>query len=175
MPDPAAPIASLWLLAAETDERDFIAEIERLAARHGTPVFHPHLTLLGDIPVAPFALEAQTRTIAAAAPAFVAPVEVIVTSDLFFRSFYAGFPLGPELQALRAAAMRELRLDPGPFTPHVSLLYGPVATDAKATSAAEVSKRWKGRELRFDRLAITNSGNDVPIPDWRCLLTIPLG
>ncbi len=114
MPDPAAPIASLWLLAAETDERDFVAEIERLAARHGTPVFHPHLTLLGDIPANPLALEAQIRAIAAAAPAFAAPVEDIVTSDLFFRSFYAGFPLGPELQALRAAAIGAFNLDPGP-------------------------------------------------------------
>ncbi len=175
MPDPAAPIASLWLLAAETDERDFVAEIERLAARHGTPVFHPHLTLLGDIPANPLALEAQIRAIAAAAPAFAAPVEDIVTSDLFFRSFYAGFPLGPELQALRAAAIGAFNLDPGPFTPHVSLLYGPVPAQPKAESAAEVAARWRGRQVRFDRLTITNSGNDVPIADWRCLLTVPLG
>ncbi len=60
MPDPAAPIASLWLLAAETDERDFVAEIERLAARHGTPVFHPHLTLLGIFRPTPWPLKRRS-------------------------------------------------------------------------------------------------------------------
>ncbi len=95
-----------------------------------------------------------------------------MTSDLFFRSFYAGFPLAPELQALRAAAIGAFNLDPGPFTPHVSLLYGPVPAQPKAESAAEVAARWRGRQVRFDRLTITNSGNDVPIADWRCLLTV---
>jgi len=172
---PPSAVTSLWILANEAEETDFIAEIGRLAARHGTPVFHPHLTLLGDIPADPATSSERVRALATAAPAFTVPVEDIVMTDAFYRSFYAGFPLPSALQALRTAAIREFSLDPGPFTPHVSLLYGPVPPDAKAASAAEVAQRWKGRAVRFDRLAITNSGNDVPISDWRCLLTIPLG
>lgn len=170
----ATPVTSLWLLAAAPDEAALTAEIEMLARQHGSPVFHPHLTLLGDIPAAPAALGAQARAIAAAAPAFEAEVQDIVTSDAYYRSFYAGFAIEPALARLRAAAIATFALDPGPFTPHVSLLYGPVEPEAKAASAAERRQVWNGRRVRFDRLAITNSGNDVPIPDWRCVEILPL-
>ena len=170
----STPVTSLWLLAADPDEAAFTAEIETLARRHGSPVFHPHLTLLGDIPADPAALGAQARAIAAAAPAFEAEVEDIVTSDAFYRSFYAGFAIEPALVRLRAAAIATFALDPGPFTPHVSLLYGTVEPEAKAASAMATRQRWKGRRVRFDRLALTNSGNDVPIPDWRCVEILPL-
>lgn len=173
-PSRSAPVTSLWLLAATPDEADFITEIETLARRHVSPVFHPHLTLLGDIPADPAALGAQARAIAAAAPAFVAEVQDIVTSDAYYRSFYAGFAIEPALARLRAAAIATFARDPGPFTPHVSLLYGPVDPEAKAASAAATRQAWNGRRVRFDRLAITNSGNDVPIPEWRCVKILPL-
>lgn len=173
-PAPVPAQASYWLLAAEVDEALFRDEVDALARTHGTPRFHPHLTLLGDLPHDPETLGEASRALAAAAGPFTATVSDIVTSDLFFRSFYAAFPIVPALQRLREAAIARFRLDPGPFTPHVSLLYGPVEAAAKATSAAEVARRWRNRPVRFDRLALTNSANDVPIDAWRCVEIIPL-
>lgn len=171
---PHPPVASLWLLAAGADETALADEIRRLATRHECPVFHPHLTVLGDIPADPADCLAGSRAVAAAAPPFAVPVDDIVTGEAFYRSFYALFAAVPELLALRQAAIRQFRLDPGPFMPHVSLLYGPVEAAAKAASRAETASRWQGRPLRFDRLAITNSGNDVPIAGWHCVEIIPL-
>lgn len=168
-------LRSYWLLASEEDDAFLSAEIARLAARHGAPVFRPHLTLLGDIARVPAPDVAMTRAIAGAAMPFALPISDIVTGESYFRSFYAAFELSPELLRLREATCRLCDADPGGFVPHVSLLYGPVGEAAKTESATETRARLKGRMIRFDRLALTNSANDVPIGDWRCLDIVPLG
>lgn len=109
--------------------------------------------------------------IAAAAKKFSAPVTGIKTGDLFFRSFYAAFAVTPELGALRQAAERALDQNFGEFMPHVSLLYGPVEPAAKQQSASAWHAALAERPITFDRLAMTNSANDVPIADWRILFT----
>ncbi|HRE20362.1 MAG TPA: hypothetical protein PKW21_04935 [Rhabdaerophilum sp.] len=169
------PLRSYWLLASEEDETLLMAEVAHLAACHGTPVFRPHLTLLGDIARESMPDRAITEVISSSVAAFSLPVADIVTGESYFRSFYAAFALSPELLRLRTTTSRLCEADGSGFMPHVSLLYGPVERAAKAESAAEVRTRLKGRMIRFDRVALTNSANDVPIADWRCLEIIPLG
>ena len=169
------PMASLWLLPAAGDEAMFVAAIKTLAARHGAPLFHPHLTLAGDLAADPAALAGPLADIAAASGPFVAPVEDIATSALFFRSYYAAFAITPPLAALREAAERRLSRTFGAFAPHISLLYGPVPPHAKQASASEWRARLAGRPIRFDRLAATNSANDVPVADWRIVAVAALG
>ena len=171
---PHPPVTSLWLLACADDEALLTSIVDTLAARHGTPRFRPHLTLAPD---ASCGVEAWQAILPSLAQTF-APVESavadIVLSDLFFRSFYALFPADPHLAPLRSAAHAGAGLPETPFTPHVSLLYGPVPDESKQASAAEVRSRLAGRIIRFDRLALTNSGDHVPIADWQALLTVPL-
>ena len=174
MPSAAPPMASFWLLAAPEDEAMLTAEIDRLAGRHATPQFHPHLTILGDIARDPATLIEQTRQIAAAANAFAAPIAGILGSDAYFRSFYAAFAENAPLRALRNAVEAAFGLPPGDFMPHVSLLYGPIDQAAKARSISEVAQHWNGRPIRFNRIALTNSSNDTPIAQWRCLHIEPL-
>lgn len=145
------------------------AIITQLAGRHATPHFHPHLTLAGDIPQAPDVLSSALKTIAAAGRACVAPITKIGMTGEFFRSFYAAFPILHELQAMRSAAEKTLARDFGPFMPHISLLYGPVDEKAKQASADTLCKGLVNRPIRFDRLALTNSANVVPVADWRIL------
>ena len=58
--------------------------------------------------------------------------------------------------------------------PHVSLLYGPVEAAAKAAAIAEINARLAGRPIRFDRIGIVTSGQDVPIADWRVVRSVAL-
>lgn len=166
---------SLWLLAAQEDESTLTGIVDVLAARHGTPRFHPHLTLLGDIPRAPDNMGDIARAIARTAPPFSAPVRDVVSGEAFFRSFYALFDVNRELAALRAAAEKEVAPAGESFMPHVSLLYGAVQEPDKSNSIGEIRSRLAGLPIRFDRLAITNSANDVPISEWQVLEVVPLG
>jgi len=173
-PSPSPEMSSLWLLPARQDEALLSGIVERLVERHASPRFQPHLTLVGDLPVAPEHLIGAAERLAEAGPALDLPVSGIETGEAFFRSFYAAFPASPALSALREAALRLPQAPSGAFMPHVSLLYGPVEAGAKARSAAEIAALLGGRVIRFDRLALTNSANDVPIADWRAIATLPL-
>ena len=73
--------------------------------------------------------------------------------------------------------MPQQGLDPegfASFMPHVSLLYGPVEAAAKAAAIAEINARLAGRPIRFDRIGIVTSGQDVPIADWRVVTSVAL-
>lgn len=166
------PIHSLWLMPSAADGALLAGVLADLSARFGTPLFTPHLTIAGDTdrPVTQLATEIAAAT--AEVAAFSEAVLGIETSETFFRSFYARFAVSPPLTALKQ------RLDPQasePFLPHVSLLYGPVASGPKAEAAAQVSTALTGRKIRFDRLCVVTSGQDVPIADWRIVETVKLG
>lgn len=167
-----APIHSIWLMPSTTDGALFAEVLADLSGRFGTPLFTPHLTIAGDTdrPVTQLATEiAEAGRQVAAFSEIVAGIE---TSETFFRSFYARFAVSPPLAALK----RQLDGQAGePFMPHVSLLYGPVPAGPKAAAAAEIAKLLTGRPIRFDRLCVVTSGQDVPIEQWRIVETAMLG
>lgn len=170
-----APVSSFWLMPGPEDARLLEGIVDELAARHHTPRFTPHLTLLGNVPLAPEGAEGLLAAIAQAAGPWASPVADIVTGAAFFRSFYALFDAEPSLGALRSATAETTGLDGGPFMPHISLLYGPVEAAAKAASAEAIRGRLKGRAIRFDHVVVTNSADHVPIDDWRVVFSRPLG
>ncbi|CAH1659312.1 conserved hypothetical protein [Hyphomicrobiales bacterium] len=166
-----ARIHSLWLMPAPSDEALLAGIVGDLSGRFGTPLFTPHLTLQGDTETTPEFLEQAIAAAAGAVEAFAEPVSLVEGSDAYFRSFYARFAVSPALAKLKQA------LDPeglASFMPHVSLLYGPVAAAAKAAAIAEIDTRLAGHSIRFDRIGIVTSGQDVPIADWRVVASAAL-
>ncbi|MGX1743991.1 haloacid dehalogenase [Bosea sp. NPDC055353] len=164
-------IHSLWLMPAPADEAMLAGIVGDLSGRFGTPLFAPHLTLQGDTETTPVALERAIMAAASAIEDFSEPVSIVEGSDAYFRSFYARFAVSPALAKLKQA------LDPegfASFMPHVSLLYGPVEAAAKAAAIAEIDARLAGRAIRFDRIGIVTSGQDVPIADWQVVASAAL-
>ncbi len=164
-------IHSLWLMPAAEDGARLAGVLANLSGRFGTPLFTPHLTIAGDTDRPVTQLSAEIAA-AARGRGLLRGCVGIETSESFFRSFYARFAVSDPLAALKQ------RLDPQarePFLPHVSLLYGPVAAGPKAEAAAQVSAALTGRPIRFDRLCVVTSGQDVPIADWRIVETAMLG
>lgn len=166
-----APIHSIWLMPAEPDATLLAGIVSDLSGRFGTPLFTPHLTIAGDTDRPVTALAAAIAQAAKKVAAFSETVTGIETSEAFFRSFYARFAVSPPLAALKRQLDGQAR---EPFMPHVSLLYGPVKPAPKAQAAAEVSTALTGRPIRFDRLCVVTSGQDVPIEQWRVVETARL-
>lgn len=167
-----APIHSIWLMPAAPDATLLAGIVSDLSGRFGTPPFTPHLTIAGDTDRPVTALAAAIEQAAEEVAAFSETVIGIETSETFFRSFYARFAVSQALAALKQ------KLDPQasePFMPHVSLMYGPVDAAPKAQAAAEIASRLKGQPVRFDRVCVVTSGQDVPIADWRIVETVALG
>jgi len=146
--------------------------VSDLSRRFGTPRFTPHLTVRGDTDMPLPALATAVAEAAGEVAAFSEAVAGIETSEAFFRSFYARFAIAPPLAALKQRLDGQAK---DAFIPHVSLLYGSVEAEAKAAAAAEVSARLTGRTVRFDRLCVVTSGQDVPIDQWYIVETAVLG
>lgn len=157
-------IHSIWLLPSAGDEQVLADVIVALSQRFETPLFAPHLTIRGDTDAPLATLEAGLAHAAAVVAAFSEPVAAIETSDAYFRSFYARLAICAPLATLKQ------RLDgqaSEAFMPHISLLYGTVAPGPKTLAAAEVARDLTGRGIRFDRLCVVTSGQDIPIAEWR--------
>ncbi|KQK28593.1 hypothetical protein ARD30_06710 [Bosea thiooxidans] len=158
-------------MAEPADEAMLTELVGELSGRFGTPLFAPHLTLQGDTEAPLAELERAVAAAAEAVPAFTTSITVVEGSEAFFRSFYARFAVSPALAALKRA------LDPAgfdSFMPHVSLLYGSVEPVAKAAAIAEVNARLAGRRIRFDRIGVVTSGQDIPIAEWRVVASAAL-
>ncbi|WP_454658780.1 hypothetical protein [Bosea beijingensis] len=166
-----ARIHSLWLMPAPSDEALLAGIVSELSGRFGTPLFAPHLTLQGDTETTPAVLERAVTTVADTVEAFSEPVTAVEGIESYFRSFYARFAASAPLTTLKRTLDPE---DSTPFMPHVSLLYGAVEPSAKAAAITEIGARLAGRTIRFDRIGIVTSGQDVPIADWRVVTSIAL-
>lgn len=164
---------SLWLVPEGEAGARLRALIDRLALRHGTPAFEPHLTLLGGLE----GPEAETRPpageVAARLRPFLVRLGALRHRDEYYRSLFAEAQKSPELLSARRAAEEAFGRAPDPhFLPHVSLLYGDVPASAKEALIAEI-----GPELRvtFRAEALFVVATDGEPADWRPVARQPLG
>jgi 2'-5' RNA ligase len=166
----AAEVCSVWLIPEAGWQRELTALVDDLARRFSTPRFAPHLTIIGGQTFDRAELSRRLALLVPGTAPVVAPIRDVVTGDAFFRSFYALFDAGGALLDLKRRVDRAvLRAETSGFMPHVSLLYGAVAAGPKAAAAADLCSRLAGRPVRFDRLEVVRSGEEVPIAEWRTL------
>ena len=93
-------------MPAPSDEALLAGIVGELSGRFGTPLFAPHLTLLGDTETTPAVLERAVTTVADTVEAFSEPVTAVEGIESYFRSFYARFAASAPLTTLKR------RLDP---------------------------------------------------------------
>jgi 2'-5' RNA ligase len=159
--------ASIWLLPSLADAAFFDSIIGDFAGRFGSPVFWSHLTLAGDLTDAPEKYVDVLERLASSCRSFAQPIEDIVLTDAYFRSFYARFARSADLDRLKQICIDSVGGGLSGFMPHVSLLYGTVPEPGKSEAAAELRRAIKGRVVTFDRVVVTNSSDTTPIYEWR--------
>lgn len=165
MPNAQARGLSLWLMPeVETAER-LVAWSQRLAARHGTERFAPHLTLVSAVEqTEPQALRAVRRAAAGIAP-FAVSLGDIQGRNEHFRCLFISVEDDGALRAAHATAARAFGREPdGGFLPHVSLVYGTLAPDEKRAITQEVGD---DLHLRFEVRRLHLWRTEGPVADWR--------
>lgn len=162
---------SLWLEPSGPSRARFTALIRDLASELGTPVFDPHLTLLGGLAQPePEAVEKAER-LASGLP----PVEVRMTrpgvGSEFFRFVFFEVAATRELLAARAAACRAFDAADEGFEPHLSLAYA-VPGDH---SPEELLRRVHGRPWgRFRSESLTVVRTSGAPAEWEVITRLPL-
>lgn len=158
--------ASIWLMPSAIDAAFLEAVVGDLARRFNSPVFAPHLTLAGDLNETPETYVGILERLAGSCRGFTQPIDDIVLTDTFFRSFYASFARSSDIDGLKLICIGGLGGSLSGFTPHVSLLYGPVPEPGKSEAAVQLRRSLKGRGVTFDRVVVTNSSDTTPISEW---------
>lgn len=130
MADPA--VYSLWLRPIGDIAFSLEQRITKLSKKYGTPVFKPHVTLLGSVEKGETELVQLTDTLAHS----ISPFEILMTTagydPTFYQSLYVKVDPGDELMAARRRAQKLFGLEIAePYHPHLSLLYGDLEREEK--------------------------------------------
>ncbi|MEZ0169351.1 haloacid dehalogenase [Microvirga sp. TS319] len=166
---------SIWLMPCATQERMLSGIVRDLAGRFESPIFQPHLTLVEDMPRTCEELQPLLAQVAEDASAFDAPVETVEESGLYYRSFYARFPVVQPLRVMKTKAVEVFRVgNVESFMPHISLAYGVQEGPEKSRSMGDLRERLAGMSVRFDRICIVSSSQQTPIEEWAIRSSVPL-
>jgi hypothetical protein len=165
---------SLWLVPAD-DVRVRLAErIGDFARRLGTPRFEPHVTLLGGINVPGESVIEKTQTLI---PEFE-PIHLRLTRpgrrDEFFRCLFLEVAPTPALtDAHRRARALFGKSDEPPFFPHLSLVYGTLAPEAKNALLLELEQdaSWRAKACASELWVVLTEGT---VDEWRVLAKLPM-
>ncbi len=114
---------SLWL-TAERKTQDFLRGLIRgHGERFKTEAFEPHVTLFPSVPGEPAEIFKKVGKLTQALSFYVSSGKVSYT-DEFFKCLFVEIARNVELDDLRYKAARMFDLEPEPYLPHISLLYG---------------------------------------------------
>jgi 2'-5' RNA ligase len=165
------PHFSLWFLLPREAHERFQALIARLSARLGTPLFEPHITLLGGLTGSGEVLRRQTRALAAAIEPFEVRLREAAGLDEYYRCLFVEISPSRALQDARVAAGHVLdqRLN-ADFSPHLSLVYGNLEETEKENILDGIGRDFD-ENLRIEELGLYDTSGPV----WRCVERCRLG
>ena len=169
--------ASIWLRLRPSQEHALQTVIARLAERHGTPTFVPHLTVCGST-LDPTTREAASRYVRTSGllPLRVTASGVSSAMGNPFQAVFVEIVNSPELLRFREDLRRITRAEPFGI-PHVSLFYAvsrrhaAIAVDARDLEemARECHAEIGDTDYVLERPAIAYAGAGgswLRVPEW---------
>jgi 2'-5' RNA ligase len=123
---------SIWLMPTGNVRDELSKTISQLSHQYATPVFPPHVTLIGNLLGGEKELSSQTQQLAARIRAFEISLTTIDFLDEYFRClFLRAAETPPLLEAHQMARALFHREQEPRFMPHLSLLYGHFDAETK--------------------------------------------
>lgn len=131
---------ALWLVPEEPIFTLLARKISRLSQKLSTPLFEPHVTLLGGITAPEEEIVGKLASLASWLRPFRIELEEIGYCDEYFRClFFSVVRTDPVIKAHRAARETFNLRHKEVYMPHLSLFYGRLRVDTKMGIAAACS------------------------------------
>jgi len=175
MSDSASSEYSLWLTFDEgTDAnaryRDTIAD---LAAAHAdAPTFNPHVTVLGGVVGTRETLVETTRSLSSGTQPIDVEFGAIRCSTTTYQTVFRLVEPTADLFELYKAARDAVGVDPGPYNPHVSLLYSGIALDKRLAVADAIDPAALPEAGRLTTLELVATAG--PVAAWEPVYSVKL-
>jgi len=173
MEEPRARGQSLWLMPDGPARDHLRGLIERLADRLGTAPFAPHVTLLPGLSGPESEVLDRARVVASELRPLPLAFSGAHGTDAHFRCLFFRVVFTSALWDAYALAARHFGREPAEtLDPHLSLVYGSLASGPRADLARELSPQLPG-PLTASHLHVWRT--EGPVRDWRELSALALG
>lgn len=161
---------SLWLVPGG-EKREFYQNlIKELGRKHNGPVFVPHITVIGNIPMTEEEVLLRAPRLAALLHPLSVTLNEVSTGDVFYRCVFAKAEKSQSLIELYIQACKTFDITPVEFMPHLSILYGDYDMSLKKKIAAEIEIQ---DVLYLDSLYIYETSPYLEPQDWCFVAKIP--
>jgi 2'-5' RNA ligase len=164
---------SLWLMPPNNISRRLKPFVLRLSKRFASPVFEPHVTLLGRLE----GTEAEFRSKASILASRLTPIRIELEEmgylDEYFRCLFIRVARSRDLLAAYRTAVEIVGIDnQSEFMPHLSLLYADLDNDAKLRAIQDIGTSSQGCfQARCIHLYSTTGSPEK----WYCVGQFALG
>jgi 2'-5' RNA ligase len=115
-----------------------------LSRQYGTPVFEPHVTLVGGIAAPAREVTSKMRDLARRIPPFTVRLAAVDGLEEYFRCLFVRLAPTRPIMLANEAAREVFHLEGQPaFMPHLSLLYGSLPPSVKERIIASLGRRFE--------------------------------
>ncbi len=133
---------SIWLMPTGAVRDELARWIGDLSREFSSPLFPPHVTLIGGLEGSEENLSAATQDLAARLRPYVVQLGDVGYLDEFYRSLFVRADKTPAVLDANAQARAVLRCEnDAEYMPHLSLMYGYCEREMKEKIVARIGKR----------------------------------
>jgi hypothetical protein len=169
------PVHSLWLVPDRRGPEfaKLRRLIEDLAERFGTPIFDPHVTLVGGVEGTFESISVAAERLLLSLPSCELALREVVSRSSYFQRLVAPVELTPELTWARLRALAAFAVEEPDYWPHLSLAYGDLDEGgSQQLLAAAVAANVAGMRFAAARLEAWRTEREVA--EWAPLIRYEL-
>jgi hypothetical protein len=162
----------LWLVPTGSAMEELKKVVVNLAAAHASPVFTPHVTLVGSLEGNESEVLTKVAHLAAETKPFTVETAAVDFSTTYFQCVFARIKTSVPLLELYQKTSSMFSNADVFYMPHLSLIYG----DFTFEERAEIAQSIDLPTLSFQpQLVLNRSDAQTPVEDWEIVETWSLG
>jgi 2'-5' RNA ligase len=162
---------SLWIIPPEESKKKFEAIIQQLAAKYQTPVFVPHVELLGEIPSVKEDIIEKTTAVTKTISPFPLTLTSVNFQDTYLSSLYIQANSSDELAFLHTRLVEEFAMTETLFFPHLSLMHSNLDSKTKEEIITSIGRE-QPEHFTVSSLFLAQSSGDEST--WKVVHEFPL-
>ena len=168
---------SLWLVPERgTETYEFLDKLIRnVATQYRTPVFDPHVTLLGGVGGNEQGICEKTRLLAEKLAPYELRLGEVGSNGTYFQILFSRIEQTPAAMNVNAVAQKVFAVDKGKYFPHISLAYGDLSNEQVVALQQFVAKGNKITGMHFLAQGVELWRTERAVEEWRRVAIFPFG
>ena len=162
---------AIWFLPPLEITQQFSRIINKYATEYHAPHFEPHITLLGEIALSKDVVEHAMEKLSKAFSPLTLHLTTIGYEETYHHALFLRVDLTQSLLQMNQSLYTLLALQPKPYMPHMSLLYGHHSNETKEKLSEDL-RDLQTQPFQVDTLHLIESSGDEST--WRNVLSRPL-